>query len=69
MVDGHARPSCLMHSHRKVKRGGMLILDNADVSVYLAQTATYLEKFERHSFYGIGPINGVMWQTDIYMAV
>jgi predicted O-methyltransferase YrrM len=68
LVDGQARPSCLKHAYTKVKPGGMLILDNADVPEYLAQTRQYLANFEVHHFYGIGPIWGVMWQTDIYIA-
>jgi hypothetical protein len=68
LVDGQARPSCIKHAYPKVKPGGMLILDNADVPEYLAQTRQFLAGFEAHHFYGIGPIWGVMWQTDIYVA-
>jgi hypothetical protein len=67
LVDGHARASCIKHSYRKVKPGGILILDNADIAPYLSQTQDYLNGFERHRFYGIGPINGILWQTDIYL--
>lgn len=35
LVDGRARPSCLKHALRKVKKGGLLILDNAERSYYL----------------------------------
>jgi hypothetical protein len=68
LVDGQARPSCIKHAYPKVKPGGMLILDNADVPEYLAQTRQFLAGFEAHHFYGIGPIWGVMWQTDVYIA-
>jgi predicted O-methyltransferase YrrM len=34
LVDGRSRPSCLFHSVNKVKRGGLLILDNAERRYY-----------------------------------
>jgi len=42
-VDGRARPSCLMHSIKKVKKGGLLVLDNAEREVY-AQSIELLSK-------------------------
>lgn len=36
LVDGRARPSCLFHSIPKVKRGGLLVLDNAEREYYLS---------------------------------
>lgn len=36
LVDGRARPSCLHHSISKVKRGGLLVLDNAERGYYLS---------------------------------
>ena len=68
LVDGHARPSCIVHSVNKVKSGGMLILDNADMSHYLTRTSRYLANFMLHEFFGISPITGVMSQTNIYIA-
>ncbi len=68
LVDGQARPSCIAHSYRKVKSGGMLILDNAEVPHYLAQTQPLLESFELHSFTGIAPVEGVLSRTNIYIA-
>lgn len=41
LVDGRARPSCLVHAMPKVKLGGLLVLDNADRSYY---TSTIAEK-------------------------
>jgi hypothetical protein len=68
LIDGRARASCIVHSITKVKAGGMLILDNADIPRHLARTSHYLENFKLHSFFGIGPIQGTMFQTNIYMA-
>jgi hypothetical protein len=35
VVDGRVRTSCIMHSLLKIKKGGALLLDNADRSSYL----------------------------------
>jgi hypothetical protein len=35
IVDGRARPSCIKHAIPKIKKGGVLLLDNADRSYYL----------------------------------
>ena len=66
MIDGRARPSCIMHSAGKVKLGGFLILDNADRLYYTAKTQEYLENFTCQQFYGAGPCGSLMWRTDIY---
>lgn len=68
MVDGHARPSCIAHSYKKVKLGGIFILDNAEIPQYLARTHHFLEGFELHSFYGIAPVEGIMSQTNVYFS-
>lgn len=67
VVDGQARPACLAHSYSKVKVAGMLILDNADVPLYLEQTQHLLADFKRLSFAGIAPIQGIPSRTDIYI--
>jgi hypothetical protein len=45
LVDGRARPSCIKHSVNKVKKNGLLILDNADREYYLTQVESYLQNF------------------------
>jgi hypothetical protein len=67
LVDGRARPACLWHSADKVRVGGLLILDNADVDYYLAQTAPRLTGYAKLEFHGAGPINLSFWQTNIYV--
>jgi len=37
LVDGRSRPACIMHSMSKVKKGGLLILDNAERQYYAPQ--------------------------------
>jgi len=67
LIDGRARPSCIKHSVRKVRAGGLLILDNADLGYYLVQTAPLLEKFEPKVFFGAGPATPAMWKTNTYI--
>jgi hypothetical protein len=66
LVDGRARPSCIAHAVSKVKPGGLLIVDNADRAYYFTQTGSHLEGMDRKPFYGAGPINWIMWQTDFF---
>ena len=67
LIDGRARPACIMHSVSKVKINGLLIVDNADRLYYTAQNHEYLQNFHHSSFYGIGPTAYSMWRTDIYV--
>lgn len=45
LIDGRSRPSCISHSLKKVKKGGLLILDNAERKYYLEQKLLYPEEF------------------------
>lgn len=67
LVDGRARPSCLLHASPKVRPGGLLVLDNADRPHYLALTAKILAPFETHRFHGAGPFLNCMWRTDVFV--
>jgi hypothetical protein len=42
LVDGRARPSCIIHSISKIKPGGYLVLDNSDRSYYYTSTREML---------------------------
>jgi hypothetical protein len=46
LVDGRSRPSCLLHSINKVKKGGLLVLDNAERPYYLANNILSMDKFD-----------------------
>ncbi|BFM39484.1 hypothetical protein [Synechocystis sp. LKSZ1] len=35
LIDGRARPSCFKHAYKKVKSGGIIMLDNSDRDYYL----------------------------------
>jgi predicted O-methyltransferase YrrM len=67
-IDGRARPSCCRHAIDKVKRGGFLLLDNAERDYYGAihQTLGKL-RWQKFSFLGPGPYNPYFWQTCIWL--
>lgn len=44
LVDGRSRPSCIMHAIPKIKKGGLLILDNSERSYYLKMTQEIIDK-------------------------
>jgi len=48
IIDGRARPSCILHSAKKVKINGFLIVDNADSTYYFSdkKIKTILNNFE-----------------------
>lgn len=46
MIDGRARTSCLAYATRKLRPGGLLVLDNAERSYYTARNAAVLQGFE-----------------------
>jgi hypothetical protein len=66
LVDGRARPSCITHAVGKVKPGGLLIVDNSDREYYFTQTSSHLTGLKQRAFYGAGPINWILWQTDFF---
>jgi hypothetical protein len=43
LVDGRARPACLVHGMPKVKVGGLLVLDNSDRDYYLELTLPMIQ--------------------------
>lgn len=69
LVDGRARPSCIVHAAPKVRPGGLLVVDNADREYYLRNTMRHLTQFTRRAFPGIGPVNSVFTQTDVFVRV
>jgi hypothetical protein len=46
-VDGRARPSCIMHSMSKIKKYGMLLVDNTDRVYY---TKSFPELFDKNKW-------------------
>ena len=54
VVDGRARPSCILHARDKVKPGGILLLDQSERPYYLAKSLALLDP--------------ACWQRTQYMA-
>lgn len=38
LVDGRSRPACIKHAAPKLRKGGLIVLDNADRSYYLGSS-------------------------------
>ncbi|EFO79237.1 hypothetical protein OSCT_2900 [Oscillochloris trichoides DG-6] len=66
LIDGRARPSCLMHAAPKVRPGGMLILDNSDRLRYQFAAHTFLRDYQPLVLRGAIPFLAAFSQTTIY---
>ena len=67
LIDGRARPSCMKHGITKVKRNGLLILDNADRPHYQAILRTVPGNFRLVSdHFGPTPNAPLFTQTNIW---
>ena len=69
LIDGRARPACIMHSVPKIKTGGLLIVDNSDRKYYFEHTKTILEKFRVIVFRGVTPTVAFMSSTTVFIKV
>lgn len=55
-IDGRSRPSCFKHAVKKVKKGGYLVLDNAETPYYsYIHTTLSDKKWKKYNFYGPFP--------------
>jgi hypothetical protein len=63
-IDGRARPSCFKHSLSRVRKGGYILVDNAEREEY-----GYVERIAKQfglevlDFWGPGPYNEYFWRT------
>ena len=55
VVDGRARPSCISHALKKVKKGGYLIVDNSERDYYLVPFMFKKPYWRVWKFYGPVP--------------
>ncbi|QIZ72506.1 hypothetical protein [Oxynema aestuarii] len=70
VIDGRARCSCFKHAVNKVKKSGLLVLDNAERSNYNYIHASLNNgNWIKHNFYGAGPYNHYFWQTCVWQKV
>jgi hypothetical protein len=67
LVDGRSRPACVKHAVDKVRPGGLLILDNAEVEYYTRIVGARLGSFRRLSFVGALPTSFSFTRTDVYV--
>jgi hypothetical protein len=67
LIDGRARPSCIKHSVRKIKGGGLIILDNSDREYYLRKTNHYFTDFNKLDFCGVAPTINYQIKTSIFI--
>lgn len=68
LIDGRARTSCLRHSVKKVKVGGLLIFDNAERPYYQPTLHRELTHFELVlNEFGPVPYSKTFSQTNIYL--
>jgi precorrin-6B methylase 2 len=65
VVDGRARPSCILHSQKKIKSGGYLIIDNSERQYYTQSFAFSKSYWKIRKFYGPVPYIGHFSETTI----
>ena len=65
IIDGSHRYECALNAVEKLRRGGMIILDNSD---WYEKTAAFLRDADliEVDMTGFGPINGYTWTTSFF---
>jgi hypothetical protein len=68
LVDGRSRPACIKHAAPKLKKGGLMVLDNADRSYYLgSEVRKILSQYSLLlSTKGVSPYCLFFTQTNIW---
>lgn len=51
VIDGRARPSCVMHGKSHLKVGGFLVLDDTHREYYLRHTKHFFDGWDRFAFW------------------
>ncbi|MDP9231076.1 MAG: hypothetical protein M3O67_10470 [Bacteroidota bacterium] len=69
VVDGRARPSCISHALKKVKKNGYLIVDNSERDYYLAAFGFMKKNWKRNTFYGPVPYSLSFSETSIFKRI
>lgn len=64
VVDGRARPSCILHSLKKIKSGGYLLVDNSERRYYLS--GFDFSKWRARNFFGPVPYSYNFSRTSIF---
>ncbi len=68
LIDGRARPSCLMLAAKKVRLGGIIVLDNSNRPYYTSQAMASLApfNFQKTVCHGVSPYVDFTTQTTIW---
>lgn len=66
-IDGRARPACVRAAIPKLKRGGLLLLDDAERPHY-RNALRLFRGWERQGGFGPGPYLRAFWQTALLRA-
>lgn len=66
VVDGRARPSCILHSIDRIRVNGYLIVDNTERDYYLSAFQFDKNKWNQWTFYGPVPYTYDFTQTTIF---
>ena len=68
VIDGEYRYNCTFEALKRIKGGGIIILDNAD---WFPNTAKLLrdDGFTQVDFIGAGPINSYAWCTSVFFKI
>ena len=64
VVDGRARPSCILHSLKKIKKGGYLVVDNSERKYYLS--GFDFTSWRSWNFFGPVPYSYNFSRTSIF---
>lgn len=67
LVDGRARPSCLVHAAPRVRPGGILILDNSDRAYYTARLGPLFNDWIATVYAGATPSTPAFTETTFYV--
>jgi len=65
VVDGRARPSCILHAQNKLKKGGYLIIDNTERGYYTEVFSFNKPLWDVRKFYGPVPYIGHFSETSV----
>lgn len=70
IVDGRARISCIKHAARKIKIGGIVVLDNSERPRY-QEGLDFLSNssFKRTDYFGFGPYLTTFWKTSMWVRI
>lgn len=67
VIDGRARPSCILHSLKKVKKGGYLVVDNSERKYYLS--GFDFTSWKSWNFFGPVPYSCNFSKTSVFQKI